>query len=150
MSKTVGLRSLAQPRGLSGLSGHQRHILRCGDALADRSFQIMQLAYRRGIPGVEENPRGSFLWSQRNRQDFLRQKYVHHYDLDLTWDWRGNDLHHYNGHGLNSGCGFSGRKHGISRSAVLSFPPVFCTTFATLFSQAIARNRLAQLWDHIS
>ena len=61
------LRSELHPRGLPGLPpGDQAQVV-LGNACADRAEVLAAQAYRRGLPGGEENPATSWLWTLPSR-----------------------------------------------------------------------------------
>ena len=165
------VRSTERPRGLPGLTGADRRTVQRGNAIADRSFALIELARSRLIPGLEENPRNSFLHILRNRLKFAQGPQVVDHCVDMcafgtpyrkstrlrTWCCKKADLSGYTCSGSKV-CKFSGLKHLVLSGcadkqfvthAAQEYPPKFCTRIAQMLCNAIVGRRASNLWDHI-
>ena len=65
------LRSDKAPYGISGLSAADQQVCDQGNLLSQRASKIIEECVRCGVAGVEENPRGSYLWQQFARPKLL-------------------------------------------------------------------------------
>ena len=167
------LRTVERPRGISDLAGADRKLVLEANVLADRAFDLLSVAYRRGLPGIEENPNSSILWHQRNRRAFQEWPHVH----DVTVDYcqfgtpfrKRTRLRHWHfslmpvlSHaqctGTRGPCSRTNRPHQLLRGSHEGtfntklgevYPDELCSVLACAMHKAIERSRASALGKYM-
>jgi hypothetical protein len=155
------------------LSGHDRQTATTANKLADRTFELIDLAYSQGIPGCEENPASSLLWSMRDRVGFIKRDGVVDRIVDQCaygtsyrkrtrlrcWHFDVVDHERRRCQSTSRVCSFTGVKHHIlwgmqdkdfATKAAARYPPQLCSSLGSAFVTRMRRNRVNNLWAVMS
>ena len=150
--------------------GKDKAALDLGSLLADRAGQLLHAAHRRQLPGGEENPRCSLLWSQPSRIALYAKQQCKEVIVDYCsfgTPWRGRTklmlLNMPVPQGLQGRicrgrgqCDFSGQPHyiltgnpgkGFLTKNKNSYPYKMCVILADSLVHALARARTSRLWN---